>query len=510
MGNHIGMAFRYLPEVPPSTKPLVTEVMPTYGVTFRAHAGTPNETAMLFRIGNNWGHWDTDPLNVILYGQGAPLSPGTGYQYIGGLLTDDNAIYHNQVKVGEYTLQEIFGRVDDELRDYGFGPSADYAAGARYYPPEVFSDKGGETWWTRHVLFLKSAKAEGPSYFVMRDTFDSKTKRPTWWTWMNLEGADKISVDSQAFSTNAYPVNQKVPEDKRVSRAGQTVEIKTDFGADTWFWFADKRTFRPRHTVNYSSMGRHGLPKDTFPKVPATETKTVFEALGQPGEDFFYVVFPRRAGAAAPAVTKLADGVLKVVTSESTDYVFESDQPLAFNQDGVEFTGKAGAVRVFADRVALCMNSGSGKVGYKGFVAEGHGPFERVVALADFKPGDLKIKGGTEKAWQTVEIGEGLTVRAEGPFTAKLDDKTIRIQTEGRARQVFVTKPEWMEWVDYKLDGQGRMACWTDYPSSGWGTYKNTQLIALTVPGGKHELTVSGLVYPAVWTRPFVPTIQGR
>lgn len=516
MGNHIGMAFRYLPDVPASTKPLVTEVFPTYGVTFRAHAGTPQETAMLFRIGNNWGHWDTDPLNVVLYGQGAPLSSGTGYQYIGGLLTDNNSIYHNQVKVGQYDLQEVFGRVDNELRDYGFGPSADYAVAARYYPPEVFHDKGGETWWSRHVMFLKSPRPAGPSYFVMRDTFESATPRPTWWTWLNLEGADKISVDGQPFRAEDYPVNQTIPADKLVARAGQTVEMRTDFGADTWFWFADTRTFRPRFTVNYGSQGRHGLGQNDFPNVPATETKTVFEALGRPGEDFFYVVFPRPTGAAAPTVSKLAEGVLKVVTAESTDYVFESAKPLAFSQDGVEFTGKAGAVRVFADRVALCLNGGSGKIGYKGCVVSGHGPFERVVALADLKAGETKIEGGYEKTWQRVDLGEGLTVHAEGPFTAKLEDgstgltagKTIRIQTEGRARQVFVTKPGWMEWVDYRLDGRGVMACWTDFPASGWGKYKNSALIALTVPEGKHELAVAKLQYPEVWTRPFVPTIQ--
>jgi hypothetical protein len=506
--NHMGMAFRYLPDVPASTQPLQSALFPTYGVTFRAHAGTARETAMLFRIGNNWGHWDTDALNVILYGQGAPLSPGTGYQYYYGPGMADNAIYHNQVKVGEYNLQEIFGRVDDELRDYGFGLHADYAVAARYYPPEVFSDTGGETWWNRHVLFLKSPQPAGPSYFVMRDTVAGATPRPTWWTWMTLEGADRISVDGHAFRKEDAPVNVKVPVDKLATRTGQTVEMATDFGASTWCWFADARTFRPRITINYPSQGALGLG-NKFPKVPATETKTILEALGKPGEDFCYVVFPRSDGTAAPAVSKLADGVLKIVTAESTDYVFVSDRSLAFKGGDVEFTGKAGAVRVFADRVVLCMSSGSGKIGYKGCSVSGHGPFERVVALGNLLPGETAITGGYEKRWQTVDLGEGLTVRAEGPFTAALDGQSIRIRTDGRARQLFVTKPAWTDWVDYRLDGQGRMACWTDYPSSGWGRYKNTALIALTVPDGTHELTVSNLVYPAVWTRPFTPTLAG-
>ena len=53
------------------------------------------------------------------------------------------------------------------------------------------------------------------------------------------------------------------------------------------------------------------------------------------------------------------------------------------------------------------------------------------------------------------------------------------------------------------------MACWTDYPASGWGTYRDTNLIALSVPGGKHELTLKNLVFPAGWARPFTPTLAG-
>jgi len=201
--------------------------------------------------------------------------------------------------------------------------------------------------------------------------------------------------------------------------------------------------------------------------------------------------------------------VLKIVTAESTDYVFVSDTPIEFKRDGVEFNGKAGAVRVFKDRVALCLNAGVGRVGYRDCVLTGPGPFEKTVALTGIKSGETKMTGEYEKKWQALDIGEGLSVYGEAPFTAKLDGKTIRIETDGRTRQLFVTKPEWTGWVRYTIDGEQRMACWTDYPASGWGTYKNTRLIALTVPYGKHELVVSDFVYPSVWTRTFTPTIAG-
>ena len=496
---------RCFPDVPESDAPLVSTVIPTYGVVFRAHFGSPDETAMLFRIGTNWGHWDTDALNVILYGKGAPLSPGTGYQYIGSPLTDNNAIYHNRVKVGTYDQQEVFGRVDNVLGEYGLGPNADYAAGSRYLPPEIFADKQGELWWNRHVMFLKSPRPVGPNYFVMRDTFTGGIPRPTWWTWLNLEGADRIAVDGSAFKPIAG--GRRLPQEQMEVKRGQTLEMDTDFGASTWFWFAEPRPFRVVLTATYRYAGRPADVRLPDASIPRRETKSFLEGLGQPGQDWFCVAYPRKNGEAVPAVSRLADGCLKIVTNESTDYVFAGDAPVAFNQEGVTFSGKAGAVRVFNDRVAFCMNAGSGTIGCKGCVFSGHGPFERVVPLAQLKPGETKVTDTYEKVRHTVNLGEGLVASGEAPFTAKLDGRAIRISTDGRARVIYATKPAWMNWVQYWIDGQEWMACWTDYPNNGWGTYRNSFLIALTVPAGKHELLVKDCTYPPVWRRQFTPAM---
>jgi hypothetical protein len=107
------------------------------------------------------------------------------------------------------------------------------------------------------------------------------------------------------------------------------------------------------------------------------ERKTIVEVPGGPDDDYVYVVFPLKAGAPPPACARLADGVLKIVTAESEDTVFLGDTPFAWDKDGVIFTGRAGAVRVFKDRVALCLNAGGGDVGYQGCVRQGHGPSSR-------------------------------------------------------------------------------------------------------------------------------------
>jgi hypothetical protein len=489
----VGHAMYYLPQIPENPQPLVTTFVPTYGVMFRNHFGTPNETALLFRAGANWGHWDSDPLNVVLYGKAAPLSPGTGYQYYWGPATQDNAIYHDQVKIGKRNTPEVFGRVDGTITDYGFGPSADYAVARRYYPPQNFDDNKGETAWKRHVLFLKSSQPSGPDYFVLRDTFDGNAVRPTWWTWMNLDGAENISVDGTAFVPNQVPQDKLVPEAQFPKLHGQTVELRTKYGASTWMWFSEPRDVQARMTF----------------KAPPNEVKTIIEVPGATDKGYLYVAYPRGDAEPAPTCASPAPGVLTVTTPESTDTVFLGDAPFSYQTKDIVFTGKAGAVRVYPDRVVLCLNSGSGRIGYKGCIFAGNGPFEQTVMLKGLKRKVTALTIEPEKKVQTVDLGNGVAITGEGPFTATMAGEVIRITTTGRARVLNVTKPPFIIRPQYYIDGAEGMACWTDYPASGWGTYNNAWLISLSVPAGAHELTLKNLTFTPVWTRPFTPAIEG-
>jgi hypothetical protein len=489
----------YLPDVPERPRQLGTTILPTYGVVFRAHYGTPEETAMFFRAGSNWAHWDTDAGNVILYSKGAPLSPGTGYQYYGGVANANNAVYHNRIKLGKRNTQEIFGRVDSTIADYGFGPSADYAVANRFYPSQIFDDGLGSTNWRRHVLFLKSDKPDGANYFVMRDSFPSAPNRRKWWNWLNLGSEERVSVDDVAFAKGSAAVEKVVPEAAMPCKRGQVLEMKTDFGAQTWFWFAQSHDIRIRMLMQY----------DRGDRLSGRETKSIVEAAAEPDQDFFYVVYPRKDGEPAPTCQALASNIMQITTPESTDTVFVSDEPMNWDRNGITFQGKAGAVRVFKDHVTLCLNAGSGRIGYKGHVLEGHGPFERVVSLSELKPGTHKIKGGYGNKRLVVDLGRGVKITGEGPFEATLEHETLRIRTDGRDRVLFVTQPPFIQRPQYWIDGREWMACWTDYPSSGWGTYDNTWLIALSVPAGKHELVVKDYRFPPAWTRQFEPTISG-
>jgi hypothetical protein len=370
--------------------------------------------------------------------------------------------------------------VDTGIIDYGFSDAADYALGDRYHPAGLFPDNKATT-WRRHIVFVKSPKPDGPNYFVLRDTFPGGEHRNKWWNWLNLGKADMVDVVAGA------------------SRPCQDLELKTPYGASTRVWFSRSHEIKPRLTFE---AGRHdGLP--------GPEIKTIVEAAAKPGEDFFYVVYPHKDAEAVPTFERLGDACIKITTSESTDYVFVSDEPVKFEQDGVVFEGKAGAVRIYKDKATLSLLAGSGRIGYKGAIFSGHGPFQQTVSLNDLKAGSTTVADTYEKKWLTVDIGGGISIEGEGPFDAKLDSQTLRISAKGRARVLRMTRPAWLLRPQFWIDGEEFMACWTDYPGSNWGRLDRTNMVALTVPKGTHELVVKNMVFPAVWKRPFAPTIEG-
>jgi len=75
-----------------------------------------------------------------------------------------------------------------------------------------------------------------------RDTFTGydgapakATGRAAWWTWLNLDTADRVKVDGKAFPAAA--ADKVVPEAEMPALRGKTVEMGTSYGASTWFWF---------------------------------------------------------------------------------------------------------------------------------------------------------------------------------------------------------------------------------------------------------------------------------
>ena len=516
-------SFFYQPDVGEESRPLVTTYIPGYGVAFRAHYGSPDETAMLFRCGYNRSHWAVDDMNVLLHGKGAPLSPGNGHQYYHGK-AEQTGPMRNLCRLVKPVQDLPNGRIHTDVQDYGFGANADYTVGRMYFSGEELGDGKGEMEWRRHILFLKSQQAAGPNYFVMRDTFTgyegapATTGRAAYWTWLNLDTADLVKVNGIAFDASKVPNETVAAENGLPALTGNTIEMGTQYGASSWFWFDTpsaptvKGVMKMNYKVDPADYQRHFASQQ--PGIPATgspESKTIFRTQGNADSGFFYVLYPRKDVEALPTSARLATGALKVITSESTDYVFVGDSAFSYDHDGVRFSGKSGAVGVFKDHVVFCMNSGTGEIGYHGHVLAGNSPFERSVVKGDLKPGHVNI-GGTPKTIRTVDIGQGMTVRGEDPFTAKLDGNVVKIHSEGRARQFIVANlPPWLRNVQFTLDGQEWICLRSDEASQGWSRYARSNGVCFSTVDGSHDLELRQRTnWPRPWDSGLTRTVEAK
>jgi len=521
--NNADYSYLYLPDGGETAKPLVTTYIPGFGVSFRAHCYDANETAMIFRCGYTRSHWPTDDQSVILYGKGAPLAPGHADQYSGSKAGTIGTEF-TQCRLVDAAKEPPFGRMQTDVQDYGFGANADYALGRMYFSAETLGDGKGEMDWRRHILFLKSAQPTGPNYFVMRDTFTGydgaavpPTGRKAWWHWLTLDTADLTTVNGKAFDASQVPVERIIPESQWPTLTGNVIEMGTKYGASTWFWFDTPTTPKLQATI----LMRYGVaPADyqtqfsklapSIPQRGSREQRTVYRMEGNADTGFFYVAYPRKGDEAPPTCTRLAPGCLKIVTAEATDYVFIGDAPFDFNQEGVVFTGKAGAVRVFRDHVVFCMNSGTGNIGYKGHILSGSGPFERSVPTDRLTAGTVEL-GGTPKTIRTVEIGQGITVRGEEPFKAALEGNVIRIHTEGRARHFIVEPfPGWLMNPQFTIDGQE----WLCFPGSARGIKANREGrnvgCILSTLDGTHRLELRQRVWVRPWDCGMPTTVEAK
>jgi hypothetical protein len=106
----------------------------------------------------------------------------------------------------------------------------------------------------------------------------------------------------------------------------------------------------------------------------------------------------------APKTTELAPGVMKVETSEGTDYVFLSPTHFTYEGQGLSFAGCSGTVRVRKESVTLALCGGAGRVGYRGTVLSGTAPFERTLPLRGVKRGVTAIDAPTHNIAFTPQL----------------------------------------------------------------------------------------------------------
>ncbi len=397
------------PWLQPKEPKLTSQLYPGVGVIFRAHQG-PDETYMFLRSGYNWSHWYTDQGHFILFSRGANLVPFQPYQY----WWSPNKAFdmYNTIRFGHPENSFPHAWPDSNILDHAFGPTVDYAWSSTGYPewyitpgatpgfgtPRPLQGNGqqeGAFTWNRQVLFLKGETAKSPNYFVFHDTMPGG-KLASWFNLNLLGTKEQVKIDgARLTAATEWPVQldllfaRQDPLKAEFFEENQYVSLGGWSGPSWWNAQLKQPGISPNWVLKDGKPAP--LPKRMYDNPGYMERHIFTRIQGAPGQEFCYVVYPRGENEPPPAMTALAPGVLKIVTPESTDFVFLSPTPISYNADGITFSGCAGTVRVKKETVTLALTGGPGKVGYQGYVLDAAQPVEETIKLANLKPTTCNI-----------------------------------------------------------------------------------------------------------------------
>lgn len=478
---------------------------PGWGAVMRAHAGDPNETFMVYRQGYLVSHADPNQGDFIIHAKGTPLTPSSKAHYL--LHSTDRGDWGGPeglyATAGDHFCRVRFGRPDlyggqpgggteSNINEYFAGEAVDYVRGWGHYahvnkwavPKSQWlpDDPSVAVNWDRQILFLKGKTADGPNYFVFRDTFTGQTKQPKYWHLRTAVEPKKIRKFAMGFEVEA----------------GNGTKLNATF-------------LTPGKLKTKIVSGRD---LDIVCSVAQVE-------LCKEAKEALVVVYPRLPNEEVPKYEHLSKGVLKAQTSEGTDYVFlGGNDSLTCAMEGVSFIGRSGAIRVGKREIRFILTTadGPGSLSYHGTTYTGPAPFEIVVPRNKLKQGSFPTaqptysinsyhpnlqqrgdqihfegaSGGVEKldsgAVRLVlgpgrgKVGFGnFKVWGEGPFDLTLDEKGVHGITEGRERMIYMDRPQF----------SGIPALWIDGVGSALG-YSGD--LAVPVLAGRREMSVRAAV----------------
>lgn len=379
------------PDIGPKQPIRKDRIIAGFGGVLRAHHPHPEETYVCLRNGYTQSHWSADQGTLVLYSRGACISPATGWGYN---KMEEGICRDSRISFGEPAGDPEHGRVDTNIEDYGSLPSLGYLLGRQTFKQRWDPTKTlkADFEWSRQVILLKSPRPAGANYVVVRDTTQGASPLKRWW-YQWFVTADK----------NLTPIPGGV-------RAA-AIE-RTDVKVDLVFMEPAK-----------AQVAIKGLAK--APRAYEGWDFAQICVRQEPEKGYLAVFYPSRGH--EPGLSKaekLAEGVAKVTTPESVDYVFCAvEQPIVFKDDLVEINAFAGAVRIFKDKVLLVNGAGQfGSVGYKGVKAEGLGPFEHTTTPAPAKA--ETIAAGRKLAAIAKPEGTGMSVIVDGSGKSENPDVT--------------------------------------------------------------------------------------
>ncbi|MFP4026934.1 MAG: hypothetical protein ACLFWL_04010 [Candidatus Brocadiia bacterium] len=583
------------PWIEPKKADLKSRSYPGFGVIFRAHQG-PNETALYLRSGYNWSHWNQDQGNLILYSRGAVLLPPQPYQY--GRPSNPAFPDKNFLRFGAPVNDLPHAWPDSNILDAHFATHMDYAWSSTGYPEWFISPGGRKGWsrrrkliedlgqkegaftWDRQIAFMKGKTATDPNYFVVRDSTNANPSldpadRGKLASWLNLSllgrkndltvANNKIMLDTE-WTTDLdvmFPgrkeLTPEVREDELHLSHGYQARVvgdheKGDIVSEDW-------------------ISKKGTPlrfgKNQYQNFNGSREQHIMVRMqNEPGQGTMWLLYPRKEDKQSPDTSLPAPGVMKVVTSESTDYVFLSTMPLEYERNGVVFNGRAGAVRLWDNgKITLALSAGPGEVGYKRQIIKSAIPFEKTVETgADLdtmvKPPEyvvevpdipsegktisdhlskfsrngtttyvlrapatktvirdnihmrarhavVRIRGArirfTVPEMNYAQLSVGnVGVRGMGPFDLTFTPESITGQVDGKVRTLVTTWPRDIVRPAYWMDGVRYYAGFADEHSIVKGKTTPQFAIAMGVSDGSHKVKISE------WAWPVMPPSQER
>jgi hypothetical protein len=424
MGMGVPDALIIDPAIPPRPPRLGPQVFPGFGAVLRYRdLATRDEAYLTFLAGDFMAdHTNTDQLAFSWYEKGVPLSLYMGDMYVPGAVT---ALSHNTLcwdvrpegpptpgkgRPGDWYhdhdlpwvehtsrprlhLQVAFdaskqngignrgrvtlasdatgaalleGRID--VRALAEAPTrADYSTAMQMHsrPPKVTPQRPFT--WTRRVLYVKDALAEGMNYLVVRDDtggFNEHTPSFNYWS---------LAESVELKETSAH--------------------FRGQLGVDTDLFVISPpaaKLFQDTFTHDQCEPILSGIVNSRGEQF--YEKQVLARVEGERGSGFFVLLFPRKADEPLPQVTSWLDGNgVKVAWNDQTHHVLLDTRPRRFDEP--EIRGEASCVVIKEHRsgsATVCLPAG-GNVHVLGKDLRSAGPAEW-----DIVDGEVRQRNATD------------------------------------------------------------------------------------------------------------------
>lgn len=368
----------------PDKSPLVSRYWDGFGCILRSQAGSEFESNVLFKHDPfAWAFGYQNVGVVYFYGKGAPLSIAFGgyWKHKCQEIPFGNAVQFP--KNNEYPAKE--GKIEEYAL---LGGIADYAV-SRTHAKD----------WGRSVLFAKDFDREDPVYILVRD--DVSRQMPSalhWWIMskdVQPQGLHSVGVIDPKISDEEWLSNLGNNWKDAPKLSGQLQHFNGQCGVDV-----DMFIIHPASPKIVTDADGYG------PVVPYCVDNKYLEyqqlvRIEQPaGEGYSTLFVPRWPGSAQPEYLTIADGAgVAIKWAGGEDRLFLSDKKVAYNDEVVDFEGRAGFVR--------------------------HGPAARL---------RLMVVDGRVAA-------DGFTLACPSHAALVYDGKTIQVVCTGQAQDVKVVIP---------------------------------------------------------------------